>query len=178
METRTKEKEMMICPKAKECRNKTCSYSKPHTRNRECLESIGACPACVPVESPKPNSKGIHIIGRKVVRDGVEGRIVDKVVGMKTEQELPKEYCDWRSPNCSYPCCFINDQKTSWCGKCGAIIILTHYLGGYISIELGKFIIEPNYQRYIKLINHAGENLAKINKELREKKEVPFEDVI
>ena len=178
MENKVEEKVMMICPKAKTCSDKNCTSLKPHKQDSCCLESFGECPKCTPVKSPKSKSKGIHIIGRKVVRDGVEGRIVDKVVGMRTEQELPKEYCDWKSPNCSYPCCFINDQKTSWCGKCGAIIILTHYLGGYISIELGKFIIEPNYQRYIKLINHAGENLAKINKELREKKEVPFEDVI
>jgi len=167
METRTKEKVMMICPKHETCEIwLVCSHKKPHEKDSCCdLETENGCPACAPVESPKSKSKGIRILGRKVIRGGVDGRIIDSFENLLSWEELPVEYSYTTN---GFPVCYEFE----------GFIKVWESFGTYYELKVGKFIPEEAYLKYRKLMNQAGENLAKINKELREKKEVPFEDVI
>ncbi len=119
----------------------------------------------------KSNSHNIHIVGRKVVQNGVKGRIIDKVEGMKTQEELPDEYKSLKLAK-YYPICYLikdgyKDMVAIWEDK--------HHVY-YSKIE--GFLNEDTFQKYLNLIRQAGENLTRINRELRERREEPFEEVI
>jgi hypothetical protein len=150
------EGKLMICPRAKGCKLLNClTHRTPHTHNYSCKSSSPDCPKCVPyVPTPR---KGIHIIGRQVVKDGVKGRIIDKIEGMKNLKELPIEYIHNGFPNCYE----VEGTYSLW----------NEAIGTDYNIEIGDFLPEETYQKYLKLIREAGKNLSRINKELKAKKQ-------
>jgi len=107
------------------------------------------------VDQPTPSltpaqEKSFSIVGRKVVQDGVQGRIIDKFVNLKPKEKIPTEYY------------YVSNGTPVIYNYFGRLRIWNSEFTS-TDWKVGQFIPEKEWQEMMPIIQQACERLHKIN---------------